>query len=284
MERSTIPVVILAGGFGTRLREETEFRPKPMVPIGGKPILWHIMKLYAHHGFKKFIICLGYKGEYIKDYFLNYHFKGVDITVDTHSGSVIEHHNSNDDWQVTLAETGLNCLTGGRVARIAKHITTENFLLTYGDGVANVDINKVLDFHLKHNKQATLTGVKPSSRFGYLDIKENQVLSFAEKNPFHDEWINGGFFVMKKSFINHYLSTNENCILEQNPLRTAAQDGQLMVYKHPGFWQCMDTIREQEYLQKLWDSSPPWKVWEEIERSYEPAKKDRVSYEAKQLS
>ena len=263
MKRREVPVVILAGGLGTRLREETEFKPKPMVPIGGKPILWHIMKTYAHYGFYKFIICLGYKGEVIKDYFLNYHFKDIDVTVKTKDGFIAKHHDHHDDWEITLANTGLDSLTGSRVAQVAQYINSDIFCLTYGDGLADVNIDVLLDFHINHKKLVTLTGVKPPSRFGYLDIKNDQVLSFAEKEPFSDEWINGGFFIMDKKFITHYLSSDKSCSLEQEPMRKAAQDAQLMVYKHHGFWQCMDTLREQQYLEKLWQTTAPWKVWED---------------------
>jgi glucose-1-phosphate cytidylyltransferase len=270
MERS-IPVVILAGGYGTRLREETEFRPKPMVPIGGKPILWHIMKTYAYHGFRNFIICLGYKGSVIKDYFLNYHFNDVDVTINTKDGSITKHHKHLDDWQITLAETGLDCLTGGRVARIAQYIKTDTFLLTYGDAVANVNISRLVSFHQQHEKLATLTGVIPPSRFGYLQLDNDQVTTFAEKQTLKSEWINGGFFVLNKKFISTYLSTQPSCILEQDPLRNAAQDQQLMVYKHGGFWQCMDTLREQAFLEKLWNTTAPWKVWQDPVKTFEPA-------------
>ena len=263
MERRDIPVVILAGGFGTRLREETEFKPKPMIPIGGKPVLWHIMKTYAHYGFYKFIICLGYKGEVIKDYFLNYHFKDIDITIKTKDGSIIEQQPHREDWEITLANTGLDCLTGSRVARILPYLKSDLFLLTYGDGLSDINVENLLQFHLKHNKLVTLTGIKPPSRFGYLDIQHDQIISFAEKQPFHDEWINGGFFVMNKKFITNYLSNDGSCTLEQEPLRKAAQDKQLMVYKHDGFWQCMDTLREQQQLEKLWQTTAPWRIWEE---------------------
>lgn len=265
MKRRDIPVVILAGGFGTRLREETEFKPKPMVPIGGRPILWHIMKIYAHYGFHKFIICLGYKGEVIKDYFLNYHFKDIDVTIKTKDGSIVEHQINNDDWEITLANTGVDCLTGSRVARVSRYINSDTFLLTYGDGLSDVNIDTLLAFHASHGKLVTITGVKPPSRFGYLDIQDDQILSFAEKAPFNDERISGGFFVMHKRFIADYLSTDGNCTLEQDPFRKAAEDRQLMVYKHDGFWQCMDTLREQQYLEKLWQTSPPWKLGKDVD-------------------
>jgi len=260
MKKYDYPVVLLAGGLGTRLREETEFRPKPMVPIGGKPILWHIMKIYSHYGFNRFVICLGYKGEMIKDYFINYRFEGIDITVHTKPGTIIEHDKNNDDWEITLVYTGLHCMTGARLARVAKYIDTDRFLLTYGDGVSNVDIEKLMTFHASHGKIATLTGVNPPSRFGNLEINNNQVSSFLEKQTNQNGWINGGFFVFEKEFCN-YLSTDPSCILEQTPLRNVATDNQLMIYKHDGFWQCMDTQREHEKLEAMWAEGAPWKVW-----------------------
>ncbi|MFA5306172.1 MAG: glucose-1-phosphate cytidylyltransferase [Candidatus Babeliales bacterium] len=270
MKRLPFPVVILAGGLGTRLREETEFRPKPMVPIGGKPILWHIMKIYAHYGFYRFIICLGYKGEMIKNYFLNYHLDGVDFTLHTKNGSITEHQIHSEDWEVTLADTGQTCMTGGRVARIARYINAERFLLTYGDGLANINIEDLLNFHLAHKKLVTLTGVNLFSRFGNLDINGNQITSFAEKKKINDEWINGGFFVCEREFLK-YLSPQDDCVLEQEPLKKSALDGQLMMYKHTGFWQCMDTYREHHVLEEAWKTHAPWKVWSEPPREFIPA-------------
>ena len=270
MKRLPFPVVILAGGLGTRLREETEFRPKPMVPIGGKPILWHIMKIYAHYGFYRFIICLGYKGEMIKNYFLNYHLDGVDFTVHTKNGSITEHQVHSEDWEVTLADTGQTCMTGGRIARIARYINAERFLLTYGDGLANINIEDLLNFHLSHKKLVTLTGVNLFSRFGNLDINGNQITSFAEKKKINDEWINGGFFVCEREFLK-YLSPQDDCVLEQEPLKRATSDSQLMMYKHSGFWQCMDTYREHQVLEEVWKTHAPWKVWGEPPREFIPA-------------
>jgi len=272
MMKQDLPVVILAGGFGTRLREETEFRPKPMVPIGGKPILWHIMKMYSHFGFYKFIICLGYKGETIKQYFLNYRLEGVDLTINTKTGTITEHQLNDDDWEVTLVDTGQDCMTGGRIARIARYINSDRFLLTYGDGVADININTLLEFHLAHKKLVTLSGVTLPSRFGNLELDGNRITSFAEKKQISNEWINGGFFVCEKKFLT-YLSQDQSCVLEQGPLRKAAQDGELMVYKHNGFWQCMDTLREHHYLEELWKTSAPWKVWKEQEKEFTPAVK-----------
>jgi len=274
LPRNRLPVMILAGGFGTRLREETEFRPKPMVPIGGMPMLWHIMKIYSHFGFYRFIICLGYKGEMIKNYFLNFKLHGIDFTIDTKSGKIDEHCISEEDWEITLVDTGQNCMTGGRVARAAKYVDTDRFLLTYGDGLANVDILNLLNFHEQHGRLATLTGVNLPSRFGNLKLDGHKVESFLEKKQISDEWINGGFFVFEREFLK-YLSINSDCVLEQEPLFRAAQDSQLMVYKHAGFWQCMDTLREHELLEKLWQTNPPWKVWEDKKESFAPAKIDR---------
>lgn len=276
MIRNDLPVMILAGGLGTRLREETEFRPKPMVPIGGKPILWHIMKFYSHFGFYRFIICLGYKGDMIKNYFLNYRLDGIDCTINTKTGTVNEHQINSEEWEITCVDTGVDCMTGGRVARAARYVDTNRFLLTYGDGLANVDVAKLLKFHTSHGKLATLTGVNLPSRFGNLKIQDNQILSFLEKKTVSDEWINGGFFVLETDFLK-YVSTDSECILEQQPLINAAQDGQLMVYKHPGFWQCMDTLREKELLEKLWASTAPWKIWEDKEKIFKPALKQFAS-------
>jgi glucose-1-phosphate cytidylyltransferase len=270
MKRLPFPVIILAGGLGTRLREETEFRPKPMVPIGGRPILWHIMKIYAHYGFYRFIVCLGYKGEMIKNYFLNFHLSGVDFTVLTKTGGITEHQISDEDWEVTLADTGQTCMTGGRIARVARYINAERFLVTYGDGLANIDIEDLLNFHLSHKKLVTLTGVNLTSRFGNLDTNGNQIVSFAEKKKINDEWINGGFFICEREFLK-YLSPQDDCVLEQDPLKKSAADGELMMYKHTGFWQCMDTYREHQLLEELWKAHAPWKVWGEPPREFIPA-------------
>lgn len=272
MKKYPYPVVILAGGLGTRLREETEFRPKPMVPIGGHPILWHIMKIYAHYGFYRFIICLGYKGETIKNYFLNHRLEDVDFTIDIKSGDVTEHQLNDEDWEVTLVDTGQETMTGGRIARAARYIDTDRFLLTYGDGLANVNIDDLMNFHLSHKKLVTLTGVNLTSRFGNLEISGNSVISFAEKKKIEEEWINGGFFVCEKNFLP-YLSSSSDCILEQEPLKNAAQDGQLMLYKHTGFWQCMDTYREHVILEELWKTNAPWKVWRDYEKEFTPARR-----------
>jgi len=257
-------VVILCGGLGTRLREETEFRPKPMVEIGGKPILWHIMKIYSHYGIKDFVLSLGYKGEMIKEYFYNYEILTNDFTIKLGNKKSIEIHSNNaeKDWRITLADTGDKALKGARLKRVQQYIDDDTFMLTYGDGVADVDINALLAFHNKHGKLATVTGINPASRFGELKIKGNQVESFSEKPRDGDGLINGGFFVFNKGIFD-YLSGDENCDLEIGPLEKITSEGQLMVYKHIGTWACMDTIRDMEYLNKLWrEGQAAWKVWE----------------------
>ncbi len=273
MKKSNIPVMILAGGLGTRLREETEFRPKPMVPIGGMPILWHIMKIYSSYGFYRFIICLGYKGEMIKNYFLNYRMQDIDFTINTKTGSVSEHQTNEEEWEITLIDTGQDCLTGGRVARAAKYVDTDKFLLTYGDGLADVNIKDLVQFHESHGKNLTLTGVNLPSRFGNLEVSGNTIVSFTEKKRIEDEWINGGYMVIQKDFLK-YLSPDSECILEQSPLKQAAFDNQLMMYKHYGFWQCMDTIREHQKLEELWTKGAPWKIWADASNGFTPATVD----------
>lgn len=264
MQFDNIPVVILAGGFGTRLREQTEFIPKPMVPIGGKPILWHIMKIYSHYGFKRFIVCLGYKGDIIKEYFLNYRIRNSDFTVNLSDEKRIILHNSREmeDWEVTFAETGSRALTGARIKKIEKYINSEIFCLTYGDGVSDVRIDKTMDFHLSHKKIATVTGVKPPSRFGELIVSGNKVIEFGEKPQVGTGMINGGFFVFSNGIFD-YLSDDDNCTLEKEPLENLAKSGNLMVYQHDGYWQCMDTPRDMNLLNELWEKkAAPWKIWE----------------------
>ena len=265
MIHNDIPVVILAGGFGTRLREQTEFIPKPMVPIGTKPILWHIMKIYSHYGFKRFIICLGYKGEIIKDYFLQYKFRSNNFTINLGNHEDIRFHSSHneEDWQVTLADTGLKTMTGARVKGIEKYIDTNYFLLTYGDGVANIEIEKLVEFHLSHGKIATVTGIMPPSRFGALLTEGNQVIEFSEKTQVGSSLINGGFFAFNRGIFS-YLQEGDECTLEREPLEKLAKDGQLMVYHHTGFWQCMDTPRDINLLNEYLESGhAPWKIWED---------------------
>lgn len=251
--------VILCGGMGTRLREHTESRPKPMVEIGGRPIVWHIMKMYAQHGFTDFVLCLGYKGEVIRDYFVNYRAMHSDCTVALGSGDVDIHApHSEHDWRVTLAGTGAATMTGGRVARVKKHTGDERFFLTYGDGVSDIDIAALLRFHESHGKIATVTGVSPPGRFGELSSEDGRVTSFAEKPDAKPGRINGGFFVCEPAFYD-YLATDEGCILERDPLETLAKDGQLMLYPHDGFWQCVDTFRDLNLLTTLWDDgAAPW--------------------------
>jgi len=256
-------VVILCGGLGTRLREETEFRPKPMVEIGGKPILWHTMKIYTHYGYKDFILCLGYKGEIIKEYFYNYELINNDFTIELGDDRDIEIHSDHGEkgWRITLADTGDKALKGARLKRVEKYIDGDQFMMTYGDGVANIDIHSLLAFHHTHGKLATVTGINPTSRFGELKIKGGQVESFSEKPRTTSGLINGGFFVFNKGIFD-YLSADDNCDLETGSLEEIARKGQLMVYKHTGFWACMDTLRDMDYLNKLWNENKAfWKVW-----------------------
>lgn len=257
-------VVILCGGLGTRLREETEYRPKPMIEIGGKPILWHIMKIYAHHDFKDFILCLGYKGEIIKNYFHNYEILHSDFTIELGNYRRIEMHSKHKEkgWRVTLADTGKMSLKGSRIKKIQKYIEGDLFMLTYGDGVADINLHKLLSFHKSHDCIGTLTGVRPLSRFGEMVVKNNRVVSFAEKPQASDGLINGGFAVFNRKIFD-YLSEEDNCDLEVGPLEQLAENGELMVYKHKGEWTCMDTYRDMIYLNKLWESGRAfWKIWE----------------------
>ena len=251
-------VVILAGGFGTRLSEETEVKPKPMVEIGGKPILWHIMKIYSAHGFNDFVILLGYKGYVIKEYFKNYMLHNSDFTLDYASGDTIVHEANREPWRITLLETGYNTMTGGRIKRAAPYIGNERFLLTYGDGVSDIDINKLLDFHILHGKSVTMTAVQPAGRYGALQLSEdNLITDFTEKPSGDGSWINGGFFVCEPELIS--LISGDDTMLEQAPLQKLALSKNLLAYHHSGFWQCMDTLRDKRYLEELWNSgSPPW--------------------------
>lgn len=255
-------VVIFCGGLGTRLREETEFRPKPMVPVGNRPILWHIMKLYAHHGHKDFVLCLGYKGEVIKDYFRNYHWNTSDVTLKLGAHPETQYHNRHDeeDWSVTMVDTGLNTQTGGRLKRVLPHIEDDTFLLTYGDGLTDCDISASIAFHQKHGKVVTVTAVQPAGRFGDLELDGTTVTSFQEKAEHQSSFINGGFFVLNRR-IADYL-TDDQCVFEREPMDRLASEGQIEAYKHSGFWQCMDTYREQQLLSGMWNSGrAPWKVW-----------------------
>jgi glucose-1-phosphate cytidylyltransferase len=256
-------VVILCGGLGTRLREETEFRPKPMVNVGNRPIIWHIMKLFTKYGFKDFILCLGYKGEMIKEYFYHYELMNSDVTIklgQPREISFLQAHEETD-WAITLANTGEKALKGARVKKIEKYIDDDLFMLTYGDGLADINLDSLLKFHRQHGKIATVTGINPSSRFGELKINHNRVEAFSEKPKDGSAFINGGFFVFNRSVFN-YLSENDECDLEVGALEELARAGELMVYKHTGSWSCMDNIRDMDYLNKLWDENKAfWKVW-----------------------
>ncbi|MHA1409553.1 MAG: glucose-1-phosphate cytidylyltransferase [Candidatus Odinarchaeia archaeon] len=256
-------VVILCGGKGTRLREETVVKPKPLVKIGQYPILWHIMKIYAHYGFKEFVLALGYKGEMIKEYFLNYEALNNDFTIHLGKMNNIEFHSKHreSDWIVTLADTGENAQTGSRIKRIERYVDGEIFMATYGDGVADINISKLLEFHKSHKKIGTITGVRPPSRFGELGIRDKKIVRFHEKPQVMEGWINGGYFVFNRKFFN-YLWEDDDCILEEGPLEKLTRDGELMFFPHRGFWQCVDTYRELEILNKMWVSgSAPWKMW-----------------------
>lgn len=252
--------VILAGGLGTRLSEETGTIPKPMIEIGNKPILWHIMKIYSSYGYKNFIICAGYKQDHIKEYFKNYFIKNSDVSFDLEKNKIIVHRKQSEDWNVTVVDTGLHSNTGGRLKKIEKLIKEENFFLTYGDGLSNVNLDKLLYFHLKNKKYATLTAVRPEARYGILNIEKNLVTKFNEKPVSKDSWINGGFFVLNRKIFK-YLK-NYKTVWEQDPLKKITKQKKLCAYKHTGFWQSMDNLREKKILEKLWKKkNPPWKVW-----------------------
>lgn len=255
-------VVILAGGFGTRLAEETHSIPKPMVEIGGKPILWHIMKIYSTYGFNDFVICLGYKGYVIKEYFANYFLHNSDVTIDIKNNNMEIHNNYSEPWKVTLVDTGLNTMTGGRIKRVAKYLDDETFMLTYGDGVGNVNIKELVEFHKKHGKLATVTATQPEGRFGALKLEDNKVTSFAEKMDNKNSWINGGFFVLEPKVIDYI--NDDTTIWEREPLEKLSKDGELMAYFHHGFWKPMDKLKDKMDLEKMWSSgNAPWKVWGE---------------------
>jgi glucose-1-phosphate cytidylyltransferase len=257
-----LPVVILAGGLGTRLREETEYRPKPMVKIGTQPIIWHIMKTYAHQGFKDFIVCLGYKGEMIRQYFYDWSVNAGDVALDLATGKQtrLGGEEAKVDWNVVLADTGQSTMTGGRIKRIAPYVKAERFMVTYGDGLADIDLKALLAAHEKGGRLATLTGVRPTSRFGELSIDGDRVVHFREKEYLQETWISGGYFVFERKVFDYI--GGDDTILEYESLRKLAEDGQLTVYKHPGYWQCMDTYREFEILNAAWaGGKAPWKVW-----------------------
>lgn len=259
---ATTPVFILCGGLGTRLKEETEFRPKPMVPIGGRPILWHVMRGYSAHGFKRFVLCLGFRGDVIKEYFLDYSAMNSDFTVALDTNAVTVHSvDHDDDWVVTLAETGDSAMTGARVARAAaKYLDdAEHFGVTYGDGLTDADLAAELAFHAGHGGVGTILGVSPPSRFGQLKLDGEQVVEFSEKPEFHDTWINGGYFFFRRDFLG-YLSTDDSCVLEREPLVRLAASSELKVFRHEGFWFAMDTQRDREQLEATWAAGEaPWR-------------------------
>jgi glucose-1-phosphate cytidylyltransferase len=259
---SVVKAVILAGGLGTRLAEETSVRPKPMVEIGGRPILWHIMNTYAYHGVEEFVLALGYMGEFVKEYFLNFYAKNNDITVELSSGRTTVHEGSLPNWVIHLADTGAQTQTGGRVKRLERWLKhDQTFMLTYGDGVADVDIAALLAFHRSHGKLATMTAVRPPSRFGEVDLSGDAIRHFNEKPQTGEGWINGGFFVLEREVLNYI--DGDDTYWERDPLERLAREGQLMAYRHPGFWQPMDTLREKRLLEELWQSGQaPWKVWQ----------------------
>lgn len=258
-------MIILCGGMGTRLREETEYKPKPMVEIGGKPVLWHIMKHYSYYGFKDFILALGYKGNVIRDYFLNYYNYNSDITVKLGDGGKISYHNNciRDDWNVTLLETGADSMTGYRVKLAGKYINEDNFMVTYGDAVSNVDLMKLTEFHFTHGLSGTVTGVFPPSRFGDLETEGDRVIEFNEKvrDEKYQEPINGGYFVFKRQFLE-MIPDDPFIDLERAPMKALTEMDQLAVYRHTGFWQCMDTYRDNQLLEKMWRENPVWKLWD----------------------
>lgn len=255
-------VVILAGGFGTRISEESHLRPKPMIEIGGMPILWHIMKIYSSYGYNDFVICCGYKAHMIKEYFADYYLHRSDVTFDfSDNNKMIVHNNFAEPWKVTLVDTGLNTMTGGRIKRVQKYINNEPFMLTYGDGVSNVDINKLVKYHKSHGKIATMTAINVGQRFGVLDINEdNGINAFREKSDDDGSMINGGFMVLNPDIFEYI--EGDDTVFEKQPLETVANMGQLMAFKHEGFWKCMDTQRDKHQLEELWESgNAPWKRW-----------------------
>jgi glucose-1-phosphate cytidylyltransferase len=264
IECKQVPVFILCGGLGTRIREQTEFRPKPMIEVGNRPILWHIMRTYSAHGFRRFILCTGYRSDVVKSYFLSYASMNSDFTVNLRSNDIKVHSvDHEDDWDVTLAYTGEETMTGGRVARAASRYLgdAEHFAVTYGDGLTNTNLSDEFEFHLAHNDLGTVLGVNPPSRFGEFKLDGSSVTDFAEKPEFKSNWINGGYFFFRNRFVD-YLSSDASCVLEQDPLSRLAKDHQLQVYRHEGFWQCMDTQRDCDYLNELWKKKEaPWKCY-----------------------
>tara|TARA_B100001029_G_C14989561_1_gene411198 strand:- start:148 stop:936 length:789 start_codon:yes stop_codon:yes gene_type:complete len=257
---SKMQAVILAGGLGTRISEETHLKPKPMIELGGKPIIWHIMKIYSSFGVNKFVICLGYKGYLIKEYFKNYFLHTCDVTIDVSNNKLKVHRKETEPWEITLIDTGQKTMTGGRLSRVKKHISEDVFCFTYGDGVGNINIKSLLEHHQKSKCLATLTAVKPPGRYGALEINENKVKLFREKPKGDNLWVNGGFFVLNKEVINYV--TGDDCVWEQEPMRILASNKQLNAYKHEGFWQPMDTLRDKKILEEYWlNGNAPWKSW-----------------------
>jgi glucose-1-phosphate cytidylyltransferase len=256
-------VVIFAGGLGTRISEETDTRPKPMVEVGGKPILWHIMKIYSHFGFNEFIICLGYKGYVIKEYFMHYFLHNSDITIDIANNKVETHDTNTEAFKVTLVDTGLNTKTAGRLRQVQKYIGNEDFMLTYGDGVCDINLEELVQFHKAHNKIATVTSIQLDARFGGMDVgTDGEVLSFREKAKDESKWINGGFFVLKPEVFNYLKGDVNNMMWEDEPLESLANDNELIAYRHHGFWKCMDALRDKIELEDLWKhNQAKWKVW-----------------------
>lgn len=256
-------VVIFAGGLGTRIAEETETRPKPMVEIGGKPILWHIMKIYSHYGFTDFIICLGYKGYLIKEYFMHYYLHNSDITIELGSNKLDVHYTNAESFKVTLIDTGLNTKTAGRLKRVQQYTGNENFMLTYGDGVADVDLQQLKQFHLSHGKVATVTAIQPEARFGGMEISENGVVNtFKEKPKGDGKWINGGFFVLSPEVFKYLDGNMDDIMWEDSPMEKLSKDKQLVAYKHNGFWKCMDAMRDKLELEAMWQNNQAkWKIW-----------------------
>lgn len=254
-------VLILAGGYGTRISEESDIKPKPMIEIGGKPIIWHIMKHYSAYGFNEFVLLLGYKSYVIKEYFANYYLHNSDVTIDTAKKSIEVHNNYSENWKITLLETGLDTMTGGRVKRAKDYVGNEPFFLTYGDGVSDVNIKELLEFHKKHGKKITMTSIQPEGRFGALKIEENnKITSFLEKPKGDGAWINGGFFVCDPSVIDYI--ADDSTTFEKEPLEKLAKDGELFSYKHDGFWKCMDTLRDKNQLNEMWtNNKAKWKSW-----------------------
>jgi glucose-1-phosphate cytidylyltransferase len=254
-------VVILAGGLGTRLSEETSLKPKPMVEIGGMPILWHIMKIYSSYGYNDFIVCLGYKGYLIKEYFANYFLHKSDVTIDMNDNSIKVHDSKAEPWKITLVDTGVNSMTGGRIKRIAAHVNNETFMLTYGDGVGSVEIDKLVEHHQKSGKMCTVTAVQPSGRFGALNLNENnEVVSFLEKPKGDGSWINGGFFVCEPQVFDYI--NGDSTVWEKEPMEQIAREGQMTSFKHEGFWKPMDTLRDKQELENDWnDNKAQWKTW-----------------------